>query len=132
MAGRGKANSIDARVGNRLRLRRTALGISQEELGRGLNLTFQQIQKFESGANRISASYLFELTQILEVPVSYFFDDADQSDRPEVPQALQRFLMSAEGLVLWRSFAKLKDDTVRQRVVALVKAMAEESRDRKH
>ena len=127
MAGRGRANSVDVRVGNRLRLRRTALGLSQEELGRQLNLTFQQIQKFESGTNRISASYLFDLTRILRVPVSYFFDTAGASERGEVPEKLQRFLMSAEGLTLWRSFAKLKDDTVRSRVIALVKAMAEES-----
>jgi transcriptional regulator with XRE-family HTH domain len=125
MAGRGRANSVDVRVGNRLRLRRTALGLSQEELGRQLGLTFQQVQKFESGSNRISASYLFDLTQILRVPVSYFFD-ADQKEKNELPGDLQRFLMSAEGLSLWRAFARLKDDTVRQRVIALVKAMAEE------
>jgi transcriptional regulator with XRE-family HTH domain len=121
-------------VGNRLRLRRTALGLSQEELGRQLGLTFQQVQKFESGSNRISASYLFELTQILRVPVSYFFD-ADQKEKNELPGDLQRFLMSAEGLSLWRAFARLKDDTVRARVIALVKAMAEEqggSGRRKH
>jgi transcriptional regulator with XRE-family HTH domain len=126
MAGRGKANSVDFRVGNRLRLRRTALGLSQEELGRQLNLTFQQVQKFESGMNRISASYLFELTQILRVPVSYFFENAGASERTEVPEKLQRFLMSAEGLSLWRAFARVKDDTVRQRVIALIRAMAEE------
>jgi transcriptional regulator with XRE-family HTH domain len=125
MAGRGKANSVDVRVGNRLRLRRTALGLSQEELGRQLNLTFQQIQKFESGMNRISASYLFELTQILRVPVSYFFESAGTSERAEVPEKVQRFLMSAEGLSLWRAFARVKDETVRQRVIALVRAMAE-------
>ena len=68
MAGRGRANSVDVRVGNRLRLRRTALGVSQEELGRRLNLTFQQIQKFEAGSNRISASYLFEIAKILRDP----------------------------------------------------------------
>ncbi|HEX2590032.1 MAG TPA: helix-turn-helix transcriptional regulator [Rhizomicrobium sp.] len=133
MAGRGKANSVDRRVGNRLRIRRTALGLSQEELGRQLGLTFQQVQKFESGTNRISSSYLFELTRILRVPVSYFFEGADHPEKNEVPERMQRFLMSAEGLTLWRSFAKLKDDTVRARVIALVKAMAEESNhSRKH
>lgn len=135
MAGRGKANSVDVRVGNRLRVRRTALGMSQEELGRRLKLTFQQVQKFESGTNRISASYLFELTQILKVPVSYFFDAAEPHSRKDsdLPETLQRFLMSAEGLSLWRAFSKLKDDTVRQRVLQLVKAMAEEQHHgRKH
>lgn len=132
MAGRGKANSVDVRVGTRLRLRRTALGMSQEELGRRLGLTFQQIQKFESGSNRISASYLFELTQIMHVPVSYFFDGPDQPGRgSDLPDTLQRFLMSAEGLSLWRAFSRLKDDTVRNRVIALVKAMAEDPQTRR-
>jgi len=126
---------VDVRVGNRLRLRRTAMGLSQEELGRQLGLTFQQVQKFESGSNRISASYLFEITQILKVPVSYFFDGPDHPERGgDLPQTLQRFLMSAEGLALWRAFAQVKDDTVRARVIALVKAMAEDQppQHRKH
>jgi transcriptional regulator with XRE-family HTH domain len=127
MAGRGKANHIDEEVGNRLRLRRTELGMSQEELGRRLKLTFQQIQKFESGSNRISASYLYEIAQILRVPVSYFFSDVSSSKRrKDMPVTLQKFLMSAEGLSLWRAFSKVDDDTVRQRVIALVKAVADE------
>src|SRR6185312_8853963 len=127
MAGRGKANSVDVRVGNRLRVRRTSMGMSQEELGNRLKLTFQQIQKFESGTNRISASYLFELTQILKVPVSYFFENVETPGRgTDLPETLQRFLMSAEGLSLWRAFSRITDDTVRQRVISLVKAMAEE------
>ncbi len=133
MAGRGRANSVDVRVGNRLRLRRTALGISQEELGRKLDLTFQQIQKFEAGSNRISASYLFEIAKALRVPVSYFFEDADQPDHlAKLSKPLQKFIMSGEGLALWRSFSRLKDDKLRQRVLDLVKAMAEEGRPRKH
>ncbi len=133
MAGRGRANSVDVRVGNRLRLRRTALGISQEELGRKLDLTFQQIQKFESGSNRISASYLFEIAKVMRVPVSYFFEGADQPDHlAKLSKPLQKFIMSGEGLALWRSFSRLKDDKLRQRVLDLVKAMAEEGRPRKH
>ena len=68
-------NAIDMHVGNRVRLRRTLLGISQEQLGAELNVTFQQVQKYERGANRISASRLWDISQILDVPISYFFDD---------------------------------------------------------
>jgi transcriptional regulator with XRE-family HTH domain len=68
-------NPIDVHVGKRLRLRRTLLGMSQERLGESLGLTFQQVQKYERGANRIGSSRLFELGQILDVPVSFFFDD---------------------------------------------------------
>ena len=72
-------NAIDLHVGKRLRLRRTLLGMSQEQLHAELNITFQQVQKYERGANRISASRLWDMSQILDVPVSYFFDD--MSDR---------------------------------------------------
>jgi transcriptional regulator with XRE-family HTH domain len=126
MAGRGRANSIDVRVGNRLRLRRTALGVSQEELGRRLDLTFQQIQKFESGSNRISASYLFEIANALEVPVSYFFEDADKPDHlAKLSKPLQKFIMTGEGLSLWRAYSRIGDDKLRQRVLDLVKAMSD-------
>jgi transcriptional regulator with XRE-family HTH domain len=68
-------NAIDMDVGKRVRLRRTLLGMSQEQLGTELNITFQQVQKYERGANRISASHLWDIGQILDVPISYFFDD---------------------------------------------------------
>jgi transcriptional regulator with XRE-family HTH domain len=133
MAGRGRANSIDVRVGNRLRLRRTAIGVSQEELGRRLDLTFQQIQKFESGSNRISASYLFEIANALHVPVSYFFEDADKPDHlAKLSKPMQKFLMTGEGLALWRAFTRIPDDKLRQKVLDLVKAMAETSTGRRH
>jgi transcriptional regulator with XRE-family HTH domain len=126
MAGRGRANSIDVRVGNRLRLRRTALGVSQEDLGRRLGLTFQQIQKFESGSNRISASYLFEIANALQVPVSYFFEDADKPDYlAKLSKPIQKFIMTGEGLALWRAYSRIADDKLRQRVLDLVKAMSD-------
>jgi transcriptional regulator with XRE-family HTH domain len=131
MAGRGRANAVDVRVGNRLRLRRTAIGVSQEDLGRRLNLTFQQIQKFESGSNRISASYLFEIANALEVPISYFFEDADKPDTlAKLPKPLQKFIMTGEGLALWRAYSRIGDDKLRQRVLDLVKAMSEGSQRR--
>src|SRR3954466_4212981 len=73
----GAPNPIDIRVGARLRLRRNMLGLSQEKLGDAIGLTFQQVQKYERGANRIGASRLYELSQVLDVPVSFFFDDTD-------------------------------------------------------
>ena len=71
-------NAIDMHVGKRVRLRRTLLGMSQEQLGAELNVTFQQVQKYERGANRISASRLWDISQILDVPISYFFDDMSE------------------------------------------------------
>src|ERR1043166_6677295 len=75
-------NPIDVRVGARLRLRRNMLGLSQEKLGEAIGLTFQQVQKYERGANRIGASRLYELSRILDVPVSFFFDDPDPVRAP--------------------------------------------------
>src|SRR5690349_12335677 len=75
-------NPIDVRVGARLRLRRNMLGISQEKLGEMIGLTFQQVQKYERGANRIGASRLYELSRVLDVPVSFFFDDTDPVRAP--------------------------------------------------
>src|ERR1051325_4708248 len=77
-----KPNPIDVRVGARLRLRRNMLGLSQEKLGEAIGLTFQQVQKYERGANRIGASRLYELSRILDVPVSFFFDDTDPVRAP--------------------------------------------------
>src|SRR5512147_1895392 len=94
----GVPNPVDIHVGSRVRLRRTLLGLSQEKLGEAVGLTFQQIQKYERGANRIGASRLFEFSRILDVPVSFFFDDMAErgkggesqeplalSDQPQAP-----------------------------------------------
>src|SRR5829696_2567204 len=78
-------NPIDVRVGARLRLRRNMLGLSQEKLGEAIGLTFQQVQKYERGANRIGASRLHELSRVLDVPVSFFFDDTDPVRAPAIP-----------------------------------------------
>src|SRR3954451_2836690 len=77
-------NPIDVRVGARLRLRRNMLGLSQEKLGEAIELTFQQVQKYERGANRIGASRLYELSQVLDVPVSFFFDGTDPVRAPAI------------------------------------------------
>jgi transcriptional regulator with XRE-family HTH domain len=80
-----KPNPIDVQVGARVRLRRNMLGLSQEKLGEAIGLTFQQVQKYERGANRIGASRLHELSRVLDVPVAFFFDDTDPVRAPAIP-----------------------------------------------
>src|SRR5712675_2882260 len=84
-ASQGNPNPIDVHVGSRVRLRRTMLGLSQEKLGDAIGLTFQQVQKYERGANRIGASRLHELSRVLDVPVEFFFDDTDPVRAPAIP-----------------------------------------------
>src|SRR5690606_3091701 len=128
-----KPNPIDVHVGSRIRLRRNLLGMSQEKLGEGLGITFQQIQKYEKGTNRVGASRLQAISSLLGVPVSYFFEDAPTG--AEAPPGLAEdsatnyvvdFLNSAEGLQLNRSFVKITDSKVRKRVIDLVKALSSE------
>lgn len=129
-----KPNPIDIHVGSRVRLRRTMLGMSQEKLGESLGITFQQIQKYEKGTNRVGASRLQNISAILNVPVSFFFEDApgDQAGgAPGMAEASSSnyvvdFLSSAEGLQLNRAFVKIADPKVRRRLVDLVKALAAE------
>ena len=131
MENKKKPNPIDIHVGSRIRLRRTMLGMSQEKLGESLGITFQQIQKYEKGTNRVGASRLQNISSILNVPVSFFFEDApgDQSTPGGMAEASSSnyvvdFLSSAEGLQLNRAFVKISDPKVRRRVVDLVKALA--------
>src|SRR5512145_1807794 len=84
----GKPNPIDVHVGSRVRLRRTLLGMSQEKLGEAIGLTFQQVQKYERGANRIGSSRLFDLARVLDVPVSYFFEDMAPGVQDKTPSKL--------------------------------------------
>ena len=125
-------NPIDVHVGSRIRLRRNMLGLSQERLGESLGITFQQIQKYEKGTNRIGASRLQHIAQVLEVPVSFFFEDAPGSST-ETGFAESRpaafvtdFLTSTEGLQLNKAFVRIKDAKVRRRIVELVRAVAGE------
>lgn len=83
------AGPVDVHVGNRIRLRRTLMGLSQEKLGEALGLTFQQIQKYERGANRVGASRLYDLAQVLDVPIGFFFDDMQEA-RPSAPSSAPR------------------------------------------
>jgi transcriptional regulator with XRE-family HTH domain len=138
-SSRGKdprSTMIGAYVGSRIRLRRNMLGISQGELGAALGVTFQQIQKYESGANRIGASRLFDLVRVLDVPISYFFDGmptaAGGAPGPEgAPDtALDHVngdtLRQRETLDLVRAYYCISDPAVRKRVMALLKSLAPE------
>lgn len=118
------ANGVDKEVGSRLRLRRHAIGMAQEALAEQLGISFQQVQKYEAGVNRISASRLFDIAGILHVPVSYFFEELEPSWSSGVPEHIQRVLMTAEGLSLWLAFTRLPSSHLRQRLVSIVKAMA--------
>jgi len=126
-----QGNAIDRQVGNRVRLRRMLMGISQEHLGKLLGLTFQQVQKYEKGVNRIGAGRLFEISRILGVPIMYFFEEAAvqeaESLASEALPPIMDFVSSGEGLQLSLAFMKLKDPKLRRRVLNLVKQMAEDS-----
>ncbi|MDE1148989.1 MAG: helix-turn-helix transcriptional regulator [Azospirillaceae bacterium] len=127
----GKPNPIDVHVGSRVRLRRTLLGMSQEKLGEAIGLTFQQVQKYERGANRIGASRLFDLSRVLDVPVSFFFDDmAGDNPADIVDEALPDMGFDAdpmakrETLELVRAYYRIADPAVRKRLFELTKAVA--------
>ncbi|MEM8540752.1 MAG: helix-turn-helix domain-containing protein [Pseudomonadota bacterium] len=126
-------NPIDIHVGSRIRLRRTMLGLSQEKLGESLGITFQQVQKYEKGTNRVGASRLQNIAGILNVPAAFFFEDAPGEDAAETDGLAEsstsyvvNFLSSSEGLQLNRSFVKISDPKVRRRIVDLVRALANE------
>jgi transcriptional regulator with XRE-family HTH domain len=125
-----QANPVDAHVGNRVRLRRMLVGMSQERLGELLGLTFQQVQKYEKGVNRIAAGRLFEISGILGVPVSFFYEDIDGrragfAEGADAPPVMD-FLASGEGLQLSLAFMRIEDPKVRRRILDLVRSLAEE------
>lgn len=128
-------NPIDVHVGSRVRLRRMLVGMSQEKLGEQLGLTFQQVQKYEKGTNRIGASRLYQIAHILSVPVQFFYDDmAESAPRPtpgfaeaDGAENVMDFVSSSEGLTLNRSYTRIKDPTLRRRVLDLIRTLAGES-----
>ena len=130
----GKPNPVDIHVGARVRLRRTLLGMCQEKLGEDIGLTFQQVQKYERGANRVGASRLYDLSRVLEVPVSFFFDDMPDEissksvhERREMSESPDPFdndpMNRRETLELVRAYYRITDPTQRKRVFELVKSM---------
>ncbi|SHF64586.1 Transcriptional regulator, contains XRE-family HTH domain [Kaistia soli DSM 19436] len=132
MVNKKVPNPIDVHVGGRVRLRRMMQNMSQEKLGESLGITFQQIQKYEKGTNRIGASRLQHISSVLQVPVSFFFEDAPGSpsdvgfEEARPAAFVTDFLSSAEGLQLNRAFVRIKDPKVRRKIVDLVRAVAGE------
>ena len=127
-------NPVDLHVGARIRMRRKLLGVSQERLADQLGLTFQQVQKYERGANRVSASKLYEIAKALQTSVAYFFDGLADTVDPgleliEGHEFVHELVMTPEGLELASLFPKLKRGRVRRRVLDLVKALAEDEEE---
>jgi transcriptional regulator with XRE-family HTH domain len=129
-------NPIDKHVGSRVRMRRMMVGMSQEKLGDALGLTFQQVQKYEKGTNRIGASRLQQISSILQVPVAFFFEGAPQAsnddnivvnlDGAPSPAYVSDFLATSDGLALTKSFMRIKDAKLRRRIVDLVEQIVGE------
>jgi transcriptional regulator with XRE-family HTH domain len=126
-------NPIDKHVGSRVRMRRTMLGMSQEKLGDALGLTFQQVQKYEKGTNRIGASRLQQIALTLQVPVAFFFEGAPPPPgkpagfgQAPSPSYVTEFLAANDGLTLFKAFMRIGNAKLRRRVVDLVEEMAVE------
>lgn len=124
-------NPVDKYVGSRVRMRRIMLGMSQEKLGEALGLTFQQVQKYEKGTNRVGASRLQQISEILQVPVSFLFDggpsgavNAEGFREGGSPAYVSDFLATAEGLALTRAFTRITDAKMRRSIVELVEQIA--------
>ena len=129
-------NPVDRHVGSRVRMRRMLIGMSQEKLGEALGITFQQIQKYEKGTNRISASRLQHAARVLGVPVEHFYEGAPHptgtpgfAENP-APNYTPEALTSTEGLNLLKAFAGIKDARVRRRIVDLVRALGRDNAER--
>ncbi len=140
-SGSGGPNPVDIHVGARVRLRRTLLGLSQEKLGEAIGLTFQQVQKYERGANRIGSSRLFDLSRVLDVPVGFFFEDMPNNVSSRSPAQVRGGELSTQGaaddrasyeadpmarretLELVRAYYKIKDSSVRKKLFDMTKAL---------
>jgi transcriptional regulator with XRE-family HTH domain len=129
-------NPIDKHVGSRVRMRRVLIGMSQERLGDALGLTFQQVQKYEKGTNRIGASRLQQISRILGMPVEFFFEGSPSGEREPVgfqdasdTTYVADFLATNEGVQLNRAFLRIRDPKMRRRVVDLVNAIAGEEEE---
>ena len=135
-----RSNPIDVHVGARIRLRRTLMGMSQERLGEALGLTFQQVQKYERGVNRVGASRLYDLSRVLDVPISFFYDDMPESvgGVRAIPRGASGFADAQEGfgddtlsrretLELVRAYYRISDPGVRKRVFELIKSLVPEA-----
>jgi len=137
MIAKKAPNPVDKHVGSRVRMRRMMLAMSQEKLGDALGLTFQQVQKYEKGTNRIGASRLSQISHILQVPVSFFFEGAPtvalaartegMAEAPS-PAYVSDFLATSDGLALTKAFMRIPDSKLRRRIVDLVEQIASDKR----
>jgi transcriptional regulator with XRE-family HTH domain len=127
------ANIVDIHVGGKVRLRRTMLGMSQEKLGAALGVTFQQVQKYEKGTNRVGASRLQAIATTLHVPVSYFFEDVGDGSAGETAGTDERIvretMLSREGITLMRCLAAIRSPSVKTKLISLAKALAADRPD---
>ncbi|MGE0751678.1 MAG: helix-turn-helix domain-containing protein [Variibacter sp.] len=130
-------NPIDKHVGSRVRMRRMMLGMSQEKLGAALGLTFQQVQKYEKGTNRIGASRMAQISETLQVPVAFFYEGAPSGmgtgtpglSEAQSPAYVADFLATSDGLALVKAFQQIADGKIRRRIVDLVEAIAGHAKD---
>ncbi len=140
----GTPNPIDLHVGKRMHLRRTMMGMSQERLAAELGVTFQQVQKYEKGLNRIGASRLWDIAQVLGVGVEFFYEDLDEISRDKSPRKIAPHIQLSDGseetfdmdtwlrkdvIALIKAYTKIKDPNVAQNVLNLVESMAENESD---
>jgi transcriptional regulator with XRE-family HTH domain len=125
-------NPVDRHVGLRIRFRRKELGISQEKLADSIGLTFQQVQKYERAANRVSASKLWEVARALNTSINYFYEGLPADGELRQPDAvsLEDFLMSSEGAELARYFPQIQQPGVRRQILELVRIMVAEGEER--
>jgi len=140
MKTKGRANSIDEHLGMRLKQKRALLGMSQEKLAESVGITFQQIQKYENGANRISASRLLEFSSILSTPVEYFYEGYDvgskkmayalaENDQEPLRDAPVDLMQQKETLELVRVYYSLENPKLRKSLMRFIKTMAEDLKD---
>ncbi len=126
--GRGDGpHPVDLHVGVRIRMRRKEMGVSQERLADALGITFQQVQKYERGANRVSASKLWEIATALKMPVAYFYDGLGECQAATAERdAAQEFMLSTEGIALMAAFPRIVEPAIRQKLVELIRVVADE------
>ena len=126
------ANPIDVHVGKRIRVRRTILGMSQETLADALGITFQQVQKYEKGINRVSASRLYEISQVLGAPISFYYDEYGSSESSQTYGFAENEsgfesedLKSRESMTLLKAYYQISDPKVRKKAVDLIKSLSD-------
>lgn len=127
MADARTARALDIEIGNRIRARRLQTGVSQERLAEALGLTFQQVQKYERGVNRIACSRIVDIAAALDVPVGYFFDGVGGAAKAQAEDGVQSMLATPEGARMATLFARIKSRPVRRRVLDLAEAVAGEA-----